>query len=100
MEKEEVKQESTGKKVVKGIFKVIYKIISAIITLLVIFEVIIGVINMYKINNEEEPVWYLDKKIEEKDNKKETNYNLGLYKIVKTEEQGKMKTVLKPFFFN
>ena len=97
---EEVKKESTGKKVVKGIFKVIYKIISILITLLIIFEVGIGVINMYKLNNEEEPVWFIDKTVEEKDNKKETKYNLGLYKIVKTEEQGKMKTVLKPFFFD
>lgn len=96
---EEVKQESKGKKVVKGVFKIIYKIISMLITLLILFEVIIGVINMYKMNNEEEPVWYLEKKVEEKDNKKETNYNLGLYKIVKTEEAGKMKTMLKPFFF-
>ena len=97
---EEVKQESTGKKVVKGVYKVIYKIISTLITLLILFEVIIGVVNMYKINNEEEPVWYLDKKEEQKENVKETRYNLGLYKIVKTEEQGKMKTMLKPFFLN
>lgn len=96
---EEVKKESTGKKIVKGIFKVIYKTLSAIITILIIFEIAIGAINMYKINNEEDPVWYLDKKVTEKDNKKETNYNLGLYKIVKTEEQGKIKTILKPFFF-
>jgi len=97
---EEVKQESTGKKVVKGVYKVIYKIISTLITLLILFEVIIGVVNMNKINNEEEPVWFLDKKEEVKDNVKETRYNLGLYKIVKTEEAGKMKTMLKPFFLN
>lgn len=95
---EEVKQESKGKKVVKGVYKVISKIISILITLVILFEVIIGVVNMYKINNEEEPVWYLEKRVEEKDNKKETNYSLGLYKIVKTEEEGKMKTMLKPFF--
>jgi hypothetical protein len=97
---EEVKKESTGKKVVKVIFKVISKIISILITLLIIFEVAIGVINMNKINEEEEPVWYIDKKEEIKEDRKITNYNLGLYKIVKTEEQGKMKTVLKPFFFD
>ena len=28
----------------------------------------------------------------------EIKYNLGLYKIVKTMEKGKMKIVLKPFF--
>lgn len=97
---EEVKQESTGRKVTRGIFNIIYKIISGLITIVVIFEVAIGVINMNKISNEEEPLWYLDKKEEVKDNKKETKYNLGLYNIVKTEEEGKMKTILKPFFIN
>lgn len=97
---EEVQKESTGKKVVKGVFNVIYKIISFLITLLIIFEVVIGVVNMNKINNEEDPVWYLDMKEEVKEDKKETKYNLGLYKIVKTEEKGKMKIMLKPFFLD
>ena len=99
---EDFKEESKGKAVGSAIFRIIcriiYRTISALITLLIIFEVAIGAINMNKINNEEEPMWYLDKKEEIKDNKKETKYNLGLYKIVKTEEEGKMKIMLKPFF--
>lgn len=95
---EEFEKESKGKKVVNGIVKVIYNIAVTIITLFLIFEVAIGVINMNKINNEEEPVWYLDKTEEETTEKKEIKYNLGLYKIVKTIEEGKMQTTLKPFF--
>ena len=95
---ENYKKESIGKTIIKGIFKVIYRIITIAITLLIIFEVAIGLINMNKINNEEEPVWYLDKKEEKTLEKIEIKYNLGLYKIVKTMEKGKMKIVLKPFF--
>ena len=55
---------------------------------------------MNKINNEEEPVWYLDKKEVKTTEKIEIKYNLGLYNIVKTIEKGKMKIILKPFFIN
>ncbi len=82
----------------KTIFKLIYNLIITVIVLVALFEAIIGFINMQKINNEEEPVWYIDKTIEEKENIKETKYNLGLYRIVKKEEEGKMNIVLKPFF--
>ena len=57
---EEVKKESTSKKVVKGIFKVIYKIISILITLVIIFEVGIGVINMGTRMNGELLRFYLE----------------------------------------
>ena len=84
--------------IVKSIFRFIYNTIITLITLLVIFEAVIGLINMQKINNEEEPVWYLNKKEIQTEEKKEIKYNLGLYNIVKTEEKGKMNIVLKPFF--
>ena len=84
--------------IVKSIFRFIYNTIITLITLLVIFEAVIGLINMQKINNEEEPVWYLNKKEIQTEEKKEIKYNLGLYNIAKTEEKGKMNIVLKPFF--
>ena len=95
---EEFEKESKGKKAVKGIGRIIYNIIVTIITLVIIFEAVIGFVNMQKINNEEEPVWYLDKSEETTTEKVEIKYNLGLYKIVKTTEKGKMTTTLKPFF--
>ena len=82
-------EESKEKKIVKGIFKFIYNAIVTVITLVAIFEVIIGVVNMNKINNEEEPVWYLDKKEVKTTEKIEIKYNLGLYNIVKTTEKVK-----------
>ena len=91
-------KEGKGKKIVDGLVKVIYNIGITIITVFILFEVIIGVINMNKISNDEEPIWYLEKTEEETLEKKETKYNLGLYRIVKTIEAGKMKTILKPFF--
>ena len=91
-------KENKGKKIVDGLVKVIYNIGITIITVFILFEVIIGVINMNKISNDEEPIWYLEKTEEETLEKKETKYNLGLYRIVKTIEAGKMKTILKPFF--
>ena len=93
-------EESKGKRIVKGVFKFIYNTVVTIITLVALFEVIIGVVNMNKINNEEEPVWYLDKKEVKTTEKIEIKYNLGLYNIVKTIEKGKMKIILKPFFIN
>ena len=95
---EEFEKESKGKKVVKGIGKVIYNIIVTIITIVALFEVIIGVVNMNKISNDEEPVWYFSSKEENTKFKSETTYNLGLYTIVKTKEGTEKRITLKPFF--
>ena len=94
MENEVKEKKSIG----KSIFKFIYNTIITLLTIVVIFEAAIGLINMQKINNDEEPVWYLDKQEEKTTEKIEIKYNLGLYKIVKTTEKGKMSTTLKPFF--
>ena len=86
------------KNIGKNIFKFIYNTLITLITILLIFEAIIGLINMQKINEDEEPVWYLNKTEDKTLEKIEIKYNLGLYKIVKTTEKGKMSTSLKPFF--
>ena len=66
MENEVKEKKSIG----KSIFKFIYNTIITLLTIVVIFEAAIGLINMQKINNDEEPVWYLDKQ-EEKTTEKE-----------------------------
>ena len=53
---------------------------------------------MQKINNGEEPIWYLDVETTETELKTVTKYNLGLYRIVKTDTAKETKTTLKPFF--
>ena len=53
---------------------------------------------MNRISNDQKPVWYLNKKVTESELKTETEYNLGLYKIVKTDTSKKTTVTLKPFF--
>ena len=53
---------------------------------------------MQRINDEKEPVWYISEKKNNTDKKQETIYNLGLYKIVRTETSKKVTVTLRPFF--
>ena len=87
-------EDSIGKKVMKIIGRIIYVIIG----LFLLFEVIIGFLNMEKLNNDEEPIWYFSSKEEKTQSKSEITYNLGLYKIVKTKDKTEKRIVLKPFF--
>ena len=87
-------EDSKGKKV----FRIIGKIIYIVIGLFLLFEVVIGFLNMEKLNNDEEPIWYFSSKEEKTQSKSEITYNLGLYKIVKTRESNEKRIVLKPFF--
>lgn len=90
---------TSEKKKKKRVGKIIVDILVGILFLFVIFEAVIGMINMQKINNEEKPVWYISKKVESNNLKTETTYNLGLYKIIKTDTAKKTTTTLKPFFY-
>lgn len=95
---EEPKKEKKPKKRRK-VGKIIVDILIGILFIVVVFETAIGMINMQKINNEEEPVWYLNKKTDTSNSKIETTYDLGLYKIVKTDTAKKTTITLKPFFY-
>lgn len=86
------------KKKKNRVFSIVFNIITIIIFLLILFQVIIGVVNMQKINNKEKPVWYLSTNTKETELKTVTEYNLGLYRIVKTDTKKETKVTLKPFF--
>ena len=88
-----VKQKKKKKKL-----KIFFNIIISILFVVVLLNAVVGMVNMQKINNDEEPIWYLDKEVTETDLKTITEYNLGLYKIVKTDTAKSTKTSLKPFF--
>ena len=90
------KQESKSRK--KGVFRFIYNTIITLLILFVVFETVMGLLDMQRLNDDNEPIWYIDSKVEERDNVKETTYNLGLYVIEKTESSAEKKVVLKPFF--
>ena len=82
----------------KSAGRIIVDIIVLIIFIIIIIEAALGIINMQRINDEKKPVFYFDKKEVVTENKKEMTYNLGLYKIVKTDTAKKTTTTLKPFF--
>ena len=86
------------KHVVRKIFRIVSKIISVILLLVIIFEVTMGILNMQRLNNNQDPIWYLDVDSKTEGDKKETTYNLGLYVIEKVEEKKEIKISLKPFF--
>ena len=78
--------------------KIIYHVITTALFLFVLFETIMGILDMKKLNDQEEPLWYIEKKVEVVETKTETMYNLGLYVIDKVEGEGMTKITLKPFF--
>ena len=90
----EIKKEIKKKKV----GRIIINIILWGFFLVVILEAAVGIINMQRINDEKEPIWYLDKKVTTSNKEEKTVYNLGLYKIVKLDNAKQTKTSLKPFF--
>ena len=97
--KEETQEDKEAKKrKARKVRKIIYNIVVTILFLVIIAEAAIGIVNMQRLNDDKEPVWYMSKKYEETSLKKETTYNLGLYKIIKTDTSKRTKIALKPFF--
>ena len=91
-------EDSKGKKIIKTIGKIIFRIVYVVVGLFIIFEAVIGILNMQRLNEDKEPIRYINKKEEVTKFKSETTYNLGLYRIVKTKEGTEKRTELKPFF--
>ena len=104
LKEEELENEKELKKEIKErrkkfrIGKLISNIICSILILIVIFEAAMGIINMQRINDEKEPIWYLNTQKKDTELKNETIYNLGLYKIIRTETSKKVTVTLRPFF--
>lgn len=96
----DVVDENKKKKKKGKLGRIIFNIITTVLFIVIALDAAIGVINMQRINNNEEPVWYLSTKTEETELKTVTEYHLGLYKIVKTDTARETKTTLKPFFLD
>lgn len=90
----EVKRKQTK----KNVGRIVFNISTIILFIIILLEAIVGIINMNRISNDQEPIWYLDKKTTENELKTETEYHLGLYKIVKMDTSKKTTVTLKPFF--
>ena len=94
----DVKEIKKSVKKKKKVGRIILNIILWGFFLVVILEAAVGIINMQRINDEKEPIWYLDKNVTKTSKEEKTVYNLGLYKIVKLDNAKQTKTSLKPFF--
>ena len=94
---EEQIQEKPKKKK-KKIGRIIANVLVTILFLVIIIEAAIGIINMQRINDDKEAIWYISKKDNSNEVKNEVIYNLGLYKIVRTDTSKRTKIALKPFF--
>ena len=90
--------ELRGRNAKRGVGRVILSIIFIAVFLFVLFETVMGVLDMQRLNNDEEPVWYIDSNTEVVEEKTITKYNLGLYTINKVVDSQGTKIILKPFF--
>ena len=101
VEREELKKEekkANRKRRKRSIGRLIWNIISTAIVLAIIFFTVMGLLDMQRLNNNEEPYWYISMKTEDIDNKKVTTYDLALYEIIKEEGNSEKKLTLRPFF--
>ena len=97
--REELKEYKKEKKK-RSVGRIISRIIWTLIFLFVLFEVVIGLLDMQRLNDDKEPIWYFSSSEKKEKNKTETRYNLGLYVIVKSVEGKEKKISLKPFFLD
>lgn len=104
VKQEEVKQEvdnefsDVKEGVGRKIISVISRIFFILLVLFVIADTALGIINMQRLNDNKEPLWYFDSKTETVDGKTKTTYNLGLYVIIKEKGGKESSTSLRPFF--
>ena len=94
----EIRNEIKERRKKRKLGKILGNIIMSVLFLFIVFEAAIGIVNMQRINDEKDPVWYLSTNTTETELKTETTYNLGLYKIVKTDTSKKTTIALRPFF--
>ena len=87
---------STARK--RSVGKIISRIIWTVVILFVLFETVIGILDMTRLNEDKEPVWYFSTKTEKTKEGTEITYDLGLYVIKKVKSSSGSKLVLKPFF--
>jgi hypothetical protein len=97
----EQKPEVKEKKKPSGIGKFFKFIFNTIITLAVIailLNTVIGVLDMQKLNNGEDPLWYTDVETTNDNGGTKTTYKIGLYVVEKVQDGQSTKMMLKPFF--
>lgn len=98
--KEEVKQEEQQPKPKKKrkVWVIVLNIIAFCLLIFVAFETIIAFLNFSLIQKNEEPKYLVTKRIETKEDYQYTIYDMGLYRIVRKENDQRYEIKLLPFF--
>ena len=97
-QKFEEPKETNKKNGVRKFFKFIFNTIITIILLVVVLNSVVGVLDMQKLNNGEDPLWYTDIETTNENGVNKTTYKIGLYVIEKVQDSEKTKMILKPYF--
>ena len=91
--KEKKKPSGIGK-----FFKFIFNTIITLAVIAILLNTVIGVLDMQKLNNGEDPLWYTDVETSNDDGATKTTYKIGLYVVEKVQDGQSTKMMLKPFF--
>lgn len=92
------KMDTSEKRKKKSIFSIIITILSFLLFLYVVFQTVIAFLNFNMIKNEKEPTYFVTKKTDTVGKYDYTIYSMGLYKIVRKEDEKRYEIKLLPFF--
>lgn len=98
--KDEYEKKDNAKRNARKVVRIIWSICMVLVFLFVVFEIAMGILNMQRMNEEKDPLWYFTTDVKKEDSKKITSYNMGLYDIVKTEDLTGTRVMLRPFFIS
>ena len=94
----DVKVEITEKRKKKGFFSILITILSILLFLYVAFQTVIAFLNFNMIKEDKEPTYFVTKTKEKDETYDYTIYSMGLYKIVRKEDNNRYEIKLLPFF--
>ena len=94
----DVKVEITEKRKKKGFFSILITILSILLFLYVAFQTVIAFLNFNMIKADKEPTYFVTKTKEKDETYDYTIYSMGLYKIVRKEDNKRYEIKLLPFF--
>ena len=88
------------KKKKRRVFVKIINILAFLLLLFVIFETAIAFLNFQQVRENKEPSYFVKTRVEEKDGYKYTIHDMGLYRIIRKEDNKNFEIKMLPFFLD
>lgn len=92
----EEKKEKPKRK--RSIISIVLTIISFLLFIYVAFQTVIAFLNFNMVRQDQEPTYFVTKSTDKDANYDYTIYDMGLYKIVRKEDEKRYEIKLLPFF--